>query len=195
MKLNLCYMYVPDYQCVGSCPEIPMAWCIILLKLDNSGSETFICCTPSYIVLACEPTEDTDECYYVKQLELLTTVVPAMLTLISCHTLWGERMQTSYPAGCHATVYHSTVLRCYNIGSEEHVRTTYMIMYEIIYRIINKTYFVFEVDTLSYTSFFHNSLHSLVPRLLCVGGGKRAWYTLFAHAPSSLGNLHTTPLH
>ena len=63
-----------------------------------------------------------------------------------------------------------------------------MIMYEIIYRIINKTYFVFEVDTLSYTSSFHNSLHSLVPRLLCVGGGKRAWYTLFAHAPSSLGN-------
>ena len=27
---------------------------------------------------------------------------------------------------------------------------------------------------------------SLVPRLLCQGGGKRAWYTLFAHAPSSL---------
>ena len=36
---------------------------------------------------------------------------------------------------------------------------------------------------------------SLVPRLLCMGGGERAWYTLFAHAPSSLGNLHTTPLH
>ena len=36
---------------------------------------------------------------------------------------------------------------------------------------------------------------SLVPRLLCGGGGKRAWYTLFAHAPSSLGNLHTTPLY
>ena len=36
---------------------------------------------------------------------------------------------------------------------------------------------------------------SLVPRLLCGGGGKRAWYTLFAHAPGSLGNLHTTPLH
>ena len=35
---------------------------------------------------------------------------------------------------------------------------------------------------------------SLVPRLSC-GGGKRAWYTLFAHASSSLGNLHTTPLH
>ena len=81
-----------------------------------------------------------------------------MLTLISCHTLWGERMQTSYPAGCHATVYHSTVLRCYNIGSEERMRTTYMIMYEIIYWIINRTYFMFEVDTLSYTSFFHNSL-------------------------------------
>ena len=38
-------------------------------------------------------------------------------------------------------------------------------------------------------------LTSLVPRLSCVGGGERAWYTLFAHAPSSLGNLHTTPLH
>ena len=24
--------------------------------------------------------------------------------------------------------------------------------------------------------------NSLVPRLLCVGGGKRAWYTLFVHA-------------
>ena len=36
---------------------------------------------------------------------------------------------------------------------------------------------------------------SLVPRLLCGGGGKRAWYTLFAHAPGSLGNLHTTPLY
>ena len=36
---------------------------------------------------------------------------------------------------------------------------------------------------------------SLVPRLLCGGGGKRAWYTLFAHAPSSLGNLHTTSLY
>ena len=36
---------------------------------------------------------------------------------------------------------------------------------------------------------------SLVPRLLCGGGGKRAWYTLFAHASSSLGNLHTTPLY
>ena len=34
---------------------------------------------------------------------------------------------------------------------------------------------------------------SLVPRLLRVGGEKRAWYTLFAYAPSSLGNLHTTP--
>ena len=36
---------------------------------------------------------------------------------------------------------------------------------------------------------------SLVPRLLCGGGGKRAWYSLLAHAPSSLGNLHTTPLY
>ena len=27
---------------------------------------------------------------------------------------------------------------------------------------------------------------SLVPRLLCGGGGRRAWYTLFTHAPSSL---------
>ena len=27
-----------------------------------------------------------------------------------------------------------------------------------------------------------------------VGGGKRAWYTLFMHAPSSLGNLHTIPV-
>ena len=26
-------------------------------------------------------------------------------------------------------------------------------------------------------------------------GGGRAWYTLFVHVPSSLGNLHTTPLH
>ena len=34
--------------------------------------------------------------------------------------------------------------------------------------------------------------HSLVPRLLCGGGGKRAWYTLFVHAPSSLGNLHSS---
>ena len=34
---------------------------------------------------------------------------------------------------------------------------------------------------------------SLVSRLSC--GGKRPWYTLFAHVPSSLGNLHTTPLH
>ena len=27
-----------------------------------------------------------------------------------------------------------------------------------------------------------------VPRLLCGGGGRRPWYTLFAHALSSLGN-------
>ena len=32
---------------------------------------------------------------------------------------------------------------------------------------------------------------NLVPRLLCGGGGKRVCYTLFKHAPSSLGNLHT----
>ena len=44
------------------------------------------------------------------------------------------------------------------------------------------------------TPFFFSSVHpSLVPRLLCRGGGKRAWYTLFVHAPSSLGNLHTIP--
>ena len=30
---------------------------------------------------------------------------------------------------------------------------------------------------------------SLVPRPLC---GEEVWYTLFAHVPSSLGNLHTT---
>ena len=36
---------------------------------------------------------------------------------------------------------------------------------------------------------------SLVPRLSCRGGRERAWYTLFAHVLSSLGNLHTTPLH
>ena len=30
---------------------------------------------------------------------------------------------------------------------------------------------------------------SLVSRLSCGGGGNRAWYTLFAQAPSSLGNL------
>ena len=35
-------------------------------------------------------------------------------------------------------------------------------------------------------------LHNLVPRLSCGGGGERAWYTLFAHAPNSLGNLHAT---
>ena len=30
----------------------------------------------------------------------------------------------------------------------------------------------------------------------CAGGGRKtAWYTLFAHAPGSLGNLHTTPQH
>ena len=50
----------------------------------------------------------------------------------------------------------------------------------------------FEV-TLTFTT--STSTGSLVPRLLCVGGEKRAWYTLFAHVPSSLGNLHTTPLH
>jgi len=32
---------------------------------------------------------------------------------------------------------------------------------------------------------------NLVPRLFCGGGRKRAWYTLFAHAPSSLRNLYT----
>ena len=38
---------------------------------------------------------------------------------------------------------------------------------------------------------------SLVCMLLCWGGDweKRACYTLFAHVPSSLGGLHTTPLH
>ena len=36
---------------------------------------------------------------------------------------------------------------------------------------------------------------SLIPRFSCGGGGKRAWYTLFAHAPSYLDNLHTTLLH
>ena len=36
---------------------------------------------------------------------------------------------------------------------------------------------------------------SLIPRLSCGGGGKRAWCSLFVHAPSSLGNLHTTLLH
>ena len=40
-----------------------------------------------------------------------------------------------------------------------------------------------------------SGMASLVLRLSCGGGGKRAWYTLFTHAPSSLGNLHTTPLH
>ena len=28
-----------------------------------------------------------------------------------------------------------------------------------------------------------------------MGGEKRAWYTLLAHATSSLANFHTTPLH
>ena len=37
-------------------------------------------------------------------------------------------------------------------------------------------------------------LLSFVPRLLCGEGGKRAWYTLFAHAPSSLGNLRYTKI-
>ena len=36
---------------------------------------------------------------------------------------------------------------------------------------------------------------SLIPRLLYRAGGKRAWYTLFVHASSSLDNLHNTPLH
>ena len=53
---------------------------------------------------------------------------------------------------------------------------------------------------ISHTGFPSNEIYidsgpSLVPRLLCGGRGKRAWYTLFAHAPGSLGNLHTTPLH
>ena len=33
---------------------------------------------------------------------------------------------------------------------------------------------------------------SLVPRLLCGGGGRRAWYTLFTHAPSSLAYYSTS---
>ena len=37
-------------------------------------------------------------------------------------------------------------------------------------------------------SYFNSSL---VHRLFWGGGGKRAWYTLFAHVPSSLGNLYT----
>ena len=40
--------------------------------------------------------------------------------------------------------------------------------------------------------FFFLPPSSLVPRLLCRGGGKRAWYTLFSHAPSSLGNHSAT---
>ena len=43
--------------------------------------------------------------------------------------------------------------------------------------------------------FLHNMSISLVPRLSCRGGGKRLWYTLLAHAPSFLDNLHTTLLH
>ena len=40
------------------------------------------------------------------------------------------------------------------------------------------------------------SVHSsLIHRLLCGGGKKRGWYTLFAHAPRYLCNLHTTPPH
>ena len=38
-------------------------------------------------------------------------------------------------------------------------------------------------------------LSSLVLRVLCEGGGKRAGYTLFVHAPNSFDNLHTTLLH
>ena len=37
-------------------------------------------------------------------------------------------------------------------------------------------------------------LCSLVPKILR-GGGKRAWYTLFAHVPNSICNLRTTLLH
>ena len=42
---------------------------------------------------------------------------------------------------------------------------------------------------------FKNSCYttSLIPKL--GGGGKRTRYTTFAHALSSLCNLHTTPLH
>lgn len=36
----------------------------------------------------------------------------------------------------------------------------------------------------------NNSSCSLVPRLLCMRGRKKAWYTLFAHVPSSLGKQH-----
>ena len=45
------------------------------------------------------------------------------------------------------------------------------------------------------TGLVRDWLHSLVPRFLCGGGGKKAWYTLFVHGPSFLGHLHTTPLH
>ena len=44
-------------------------------------------------------------------------------------------------------------------------------------------------------NWFQNSCYttSLIPRL--GGGGKRTRYTMFAHVLSSLGNMHTTPLH
>ena len=38
------------------------------------------------------------------------------------------------------------------------------------------------------------SSYSHVPRLLCVGGGKKGLYPLFVHVPSSLGNLDTTKI-
>ena len=41
---------------------------------------------------------------------------------------------------------------------------------------------------LDYTTLYYGctlALFSLVPRLSCVGGEKRAWYTLFAHAQFS----------
>ena len=41
-------------------------------------------------------------------------------------------------------------------------------------------------NALSTSKWLDTLLASLIPRFLCGGGEKRAWYTLLAHAPSSL---------
>ena len=69
-------------------------------------------------------------------------------------------------------------------------------LYPVTLTTLYSNWDAFTLNEQMYLNSLQWSIDRLYPcsRLLCEGGGKRAWYTLFVHVPSPFGNLYFVTL-
>ena len=154
--LPVWYMYVPDYKAAGNVYRllswIPNGMTLHTSNVDHSGPESFVCCTPNRVVLwpnwdtsiwlvECHMTKTTSGTYHSGACNIDINQLP--------HPLGREKVNLIVTPAAFSVTHSTKILQATNTRTQLNASTTLKWSYMIPYR----TYCMFEVHTLSYTSF------------------------------------------